>query len=86
LAGADAKHNSSGGKAELGAIAKQGNRRIRKLLVVGCALALRHAPGKRKGARADWIAAMRKRKPERLVAATLANKLAENSGSPPSRG
>jgi len=46
------------------------------LLVVGCASVLRHAPGKRKGALADWIAAMRKRKPERLVGVALANKLA----------
>ncbi|HTR14626.1 MAG TPA: hypothetical protein VMI72_15580 [Roseiarcus sp.] len=30
MAGADAKQNSSGGKAEHGAIAKQGNRCIRK--------------------------------------------------------
>jgi transposase len=69
------KQNSSGGKAKLGAITKQGNRYIRKMLVVGCTSALRVA-GKRKGALADWIAALRARKPERLVAVALANKLA----------
>ena len=69
------KQNSSGGKAKLGAITKQGNRYIRKMLVVGCTSALRVA-GKRKGALADRIAALRARKPECPVAVALANKLA----------
>ncbi len=69
------RQNSSGGKAKLGAITKQGNRYIRKMLVVGSRSALRVA-GKRKGALADWIAALRARKPEPLVAVALANKLA----------
>jgi transposase len=46
------------------------------LLVVGATSVLRHAPGKRRGALAEWIAALRKRKPERVVAVALANKLA----------
>ena len=54
------KQNSSGGKAKLGAITKQGNRYIRKMLVVGGTSMLRVA-GKRKGALADWIAALRAR-------------------------
>ena len=37
------RQNSSGGKAKLGAITKQGNRYIRKMLVVGCTSALRVA-------------------------------------------
>ena len=45
------------------------------MLVVGSTSALRLA-GKRSGPLADWIAALRKRKPERLVAVALANKLA----------
>jgi len=69
------RQNSSGGKEKLGAITKQGNRYIRKMLVVGARSVLR-AVGKRKGALADWINALRARKPERLVAVALANKLA----------
>jgi len=69
------RQNSSGGKTKLGAITKQGNRYIRTMLVVGCTSVLRVA-GKRKGALAGWIAALRARKPERLVAVALANKLA----------
>ena len=69
------RQNSSGGKEKLGAITKQGNRYIRKMLVTGATSVLRVA-GKRKGALADWINALRARKPERLVAVALANKLA----------
>jgi transposase len=69
------RQNSSGGKEKLGAITKQGNRYIRKMLVTGATSVLRVA-GRRKGTFADWINALRARKPERLVAVALANKLA----------
>ena len=69
------RQNSSGGKEKLGAITKQGNRYIRKLLVTGATSVLR-VVAKRKGALADWINALRARKPERVVAVALANKLA----------
>ena len=69
------KQNSSGGKEKLGAITKQRNRYIRKMLVVGATAVLYAAP-KRKGALADWINALRARKPARLAAVALANKLA----------
>ena len=69
------KQHSSGGKEKLGAITKQGNRYIRKMLVVGATAVLR-VVGKRKGALADWINALRARKPERLAAVALADKLA----------
>ncbi len=67
--------HSSGGKEKLGAITKKGNRYLRKMLVVGCTSVLRVAH-KYKGSLAEWIAAMRARKPERVVAVALANKLA----------
>jgi len=67
--------HSSGGKEKLGAITKKGNRYLRKTLVVGCTSVLRVAH-KYKGALAEWIAAMKARKPERVVAVALANKLA----------
>jgi transposase len=69
------RQNSTGGKEKLGAITEQGNRYLRKMLVVGCTSARRVA-GKRNGALAAWIAALRARKPERLVALALAKKLA----------
>src|SRR5215472_6578472 len=54
--------NSSGGKDKLGGITKKGNRYLRKMLVVGCTSVLRVAH-KYKGALAEWIVAMRARKP-----------------------
>jgi len=66
--------HSSGGKERLGGITKKGNRYLRKMLVVGCTSVLRVAH-KYKGALADWIAAMKTKKPERVVAVALANKL-----------
>ena len=65
----------STGQYTLGAITKKGNRYLRKMLVVGCTSVLRVAH-KHKGALAEWIVAIRARKPERVVAVALANKLA----------
>lgn len=69
------RQNSSGGKETLGAITRQGNRYIRKLLVLGATSLLRMA-GKRKGALHDWLAGLLAKKPARLVTVALANKLA----------
>ncbi len=69
------RQNSSGGKDRLGAISKQGNRYLRKLLVVGATSLLRVA-AKHKGALADWIVALLAKKPARHVSVALANKLA----------
>jgi transposase len=67
--------NSSGGKEKLGSITKKGNRYIRKLLVLGSTSLLRVAH-KRKGALAEWINALAAKKPRKLAAVALANKLA----------
>ena len=67
--------HSSGGKEKLGAITKKGNRYLRKMLVVGCTSVMRVAH-KYKGALAEWIVAIKAKKPERLAAIALANKLA----------
>jgi len=69
------RQNSSGGKQTLGAITKQGNRYIRKLLFLG-ATSLLNVMGKRKGALRDWIVGLLAKKPARLVTVALANKLA----------
>ena len=67
--------HSSGGKEKLGSITKKGNRYLRKMLVVGCTSVLRVAH-KYKGALAKWIVMTKARKPERVAAVALANKLA----------
>ncbi len=70
-ASARSGQNSSGGKEKLGSISKQGNRYIRRLLVLGATSLLR-VVGKRKGALRDWLVALLARKPARLVTVALA--------------
>jgi transposase len=58
------RQNSSGGKERLGAICKQGDRYIRRLLVIGAHAVIRYARGK--GAvGAPWIISLLDRRPTR---------------------
>ena len=67
------RQNSSGGKQRLGSISKQGNRYLRTLLILGAANVLRF---QRKGAISPWLAALRGRRPFKVVAVALAHKMA----------
>ncbi len=65
---------SSGGKERLGSISKQGDRYLRKLLVVGATAVLRHArahPDKH-----PWLMQLLARRPAKVVAVARANKMA----------
>jgi len=69
------KDHSSGGKQRLGAITRAGDERLRQLLVVGAtAVVAATRPGKA-GASA-WVLKLLERKPRKLVAVALANKMA----------
>jgi transposase len=68
------KANSSGGKHKQGAISKQGDRYLRKLLVQGATSLLRCAPTA-KTPIAAWARELLARKPKKVVALALANKL-----------
>jgi transposase len=69
------REHSSGGKQRLGRISKAGNTRIRQLLVLGATAAIRHArPGTRTAS--PWLLALLERKPRKLAAIALANKMA----------
>ena len=68
------KPHSSGGKERLGRISKMGNRVLRSLLVVGATAVLGHARGNPKACR--WITALLARRPYKIVAVALANKMA----------
>lgn len=69
------RQNSSGGKERLGGITKMGDGYIRSLLVNGATAVIRFA--KEEGsAKTIWIRSMLARKPARLVAVALANKMA----------
>ena len=69
------QERSSGGKQRLGKISKAGNERIRQLLVLGATAVIRHAkPGSRLGS--AWLVQLLLRKPRKLAAVALANKMA----------
>ena len=79
------KQHSTGGKTRLGRISRAGNRRLRTLLVVGASAVIRHA---RPGARlaSPWLLALLARKPRKLAAVALANKMARIAWAMMTRG
>lgn len=74
------RQHSTGGKARLGKISRMGNRDLRRLLVVGAHAALyRMKTAKTKSPLADWAGNLLARKPFKLVAVALANKMARTA-------
>lgn len=69
------QQHSTGGKVRLSGISKQGDRYLRRLLVVGATAVMRHAR-KNPTPMADWVNGLMDKKPFRLVSVALANKLA----------
>jgi transposase len=68
------KEHSTGGKPRMGRISKAGNERLRTLLVVGATSVIRCAkPG---GAASAWLLQWLGRKPRKVAAVALANKVA----------
>jgi transposase len=71
------KMHSSGGKERLGKISKMGNPALRSLLVVGATAVLQHARRTRRGATiSPWLTALLARRPAKVAAIALANKMA----------
>lgn len=72
------RESSSGGKQRLGRISKQGDPYLRRLLVVGATAVLRVAGSRRAPASSltAWAARLKAHKPYKVVALSLANKLA----------
>ena len=69
------KQNSSGGKAKLGSISKQGDRYLRGLFTAGALAVIRYA--KLHGTEhRPWLTALLARRPTKVAAIALANKLA----------
>jgi transposase len=67
--------HSTGGKQRLGAISRAGNERLRQLLVLGATAVIRHAKPGRPAASA-WLLNLLERKPRKVAAVALANKMA----------
>ncbi|WP_284259486.1 IS110 family RNA-guided transposase, partial [Acidocella aquatica] len=69
------REHSTGGKQRLGKISKAGNERMRTLLVVGAMSVIRVAKLGSKSA-LPWLVQLLERKPRKLAAVALANKMA----------
>ncbi|MGV1856167.1 IS110 family transposase, partial [Rhizobium rhizogenes] len=68
------KANSSGGKERLGKISKRGNKQLRTLLIVGATSILKQA---RRGSKLPiWVVSIMARRPYKVAAVALANKMA----------
>ncbi len=66
------RQNSTGGKQKLGSISKQGDRYLRRLLIIGATAVIRHArthPGKH-----PWLITLLGKMPAKKAAVALANK------------
>src|SRR5690348_13122133 len=68
------KQHSTGGKERLGSITKQGNRYLRWLLVTGAMAVIRYA--RQHGTRRAWLSRIMDRRPAKVAAVALANKIA----------
>ena len=69
------RQNSSGGKQRLGGISKQGDRYLRRPLVVGARTVIRYARSQAPVG-VPWIVALLGRRPALVAAVALANKMA----------
>jgi transposase len=68
------KQHSTGGKERLGSITKQGNRYLRWLLVTGAMAVIRYA--RQHGTKRLWLTRLMERRPPKVAAVALANKIA----------
>ena len=69
------KQYTTGGKDKLGSITKQGNRYLRWLLVAGAMAVIRYAQ-KHGTKRRPWLGRLMERRPTKVAAVALANKIA----------
>jgi transposase len=72
------KQHTTGGKDRLGSITKQGNRYLRWLLVVGATAVIRYAQ-KHGTKNRPWLARLMERRPTKVAAVALANKIARTA-------
>jgi transposase len=69
------KQHTTGGKDRLGSITKQGNRYLRWLLVIGATAVIRYAQ-KHGTKNRPWLGRLMERRPAKVAAVALANKIA----------
>jgi transposase len=78
------KQHSTGGKERLGSITKQGNRYLRWLLVAGAMAVIRYA--RQHGTKRAWLTRLMTRRPAKVAAVALANKIARMAWAIMARG
>jgi transposase len=73
------KEHSTGGKQRMGGISRAGNERLRQLLVIGATAVIRFAdrPGNKQAN--EWLLKLLQRRPRKLAAVALANKIARTA-------
>src|SRR6516165_7043019 len=79
------KQHTTGGKDKLGSITKQGNRYLRWLLVAGAMAVIRYAQ-KHGTKKHPWLGQLMARRPTKLAAVALANKIARIAWAIMARG
>ena len=79
------KQHTTGGKDKLGSITKQGNRYLRWLLVAGAMAVIRYAQ-KHGTKKRPWLERLMERRPTKVAAVALANKMARIAWAIMTRG
>jgi transposase len=79
------KQSSSGGKQKLGSVSKQGDRYLRGLFTTGALAVIRYAKIHGTGHR-PWLTALLARRPTKVAAIALANKIARMAWAMMARG
>lgn len=85
-AGLTPKEHSTGGKQRMGGISRAGNERLRVLLVAGATSVINAAMRPSSKLMTDWLRALLQRKPRKVVAVALANKMARVAWALMTRG
>ena len=67
------RENSTAGRQRLGKISREGDESLRRLLVLGATAVIQQA---KRGRASTWLLGLRARKPKKLAAVALANKMA----------
>jgi len=85
-AGLTPKDHSTGGKQRMGGISRAGNERLRVLFVAGATSVINAAMRPSSKLMTEWLQALLQRKPRKVVAVALANKMARVAWALMTRG